>query len=75
MKHAEANRVTISICNRDKGLQIVYTDNGKGIDNGADKSEGMGLYNIRNRVETFGGQLNIENIPKMGIKVMIDIPL
>ncbi|MFH0761041.1 MAG: sensor histidine kinase [Bacteroidota bacterium] len=75
MKHADANRITISIYNRDKGLQIIYTDNGKGFDTGTDKSQGMGLYNIKNRVETFGGQLNIENIPKMGIKFMIDIPL
>ena len=75
IKHAEATRITISIFHHEKVLQTIYTDNGKGFDASLEKSEGMGLYNIKNRVETFGGQLTIENLPKKGIKVIIIIPL
>jgi signal transduction histidine kinase len=75
LKHAQATRITINISIRDKILHIHYTDDGKGFNAGLEKSVGMGLYNIKNRVETFGGQLIIENSPQNGIKVHIEIPL
>lgn len=75
MKHADATRISIRITNKDKVLHILYTDNGKGFVANLEKSEGMGLYNIKNRVETFGGQLTIENLPGKGIKVNMEIPL
>jgi len=39
------------------------------------KTEGMGLYNIKNRIETFGGKLSIDSSLKKGIKVKFEIPL
>jgi signal transduction histidine kinase len=35
----------------------------------------MGLHNIKNRVETFGGKLVIESSLKRGIIVNIEVPL
>jgi signal transduction histidine kinase len=75
VKHSGANRITLDIYSREKLLQIIYTDNGKGFVASPGNSEGMGLYNIKNRVETFGGHLTMENILKLGVKVNMEIPL
>jgi len=75
MKHADASRITIDIRSREKVLYIFYADNGKGFDLKMGKTEGMGLYNIKNRIETFGGKLSIDSSLKKGIKVKFEIPL
>ena len=75
MKHADASKITLDIKNRENVMFISYTDNGKGFEPGPGKKEGMGLYNIKNRVETFGGRLAIESPLNKGIRVNIEIPL
>ena len=75
MKHADASRITIDIKSGEKVLYVFYSDNGQGFDLQLGKTEGMGLYNIKNRVETFGGKLSIESSLKKGIKVNLEIPL
>jgi signal transduction histidine kinase len=75
MKHAGASQINIDIKSTEKVLHVYYSDNGKGFDPSLLRTEGMGLSNIRNRVETFGGKLAIESSPNMGIKVNIEIPL
>jgi signal transduction histidine kinase len=75
MKHAEATRINLDIRRTGESLHIVYSDNGKGIDANSPNREGMGLTNIANRVESFGGHLIIESIPDKGITVQITMPL
>ncbi len=75
MRHADATKITLDITCKDKVLFTCYTDNGKGFDINGSKSEGMGLNNIRNRVETFGGKLVIESSLRNGIEVNIEIPV
>lgn len=75
LKHADATHITFDIKSSDKMLYIFYSDNGKGFDIKQGKTEGMGLYNIKNRVETFGGKLAINSSPDKGIQVNIEFPL
>jgi len=75
MKHAEATDVNLDITAKDKVLYVLYSDNGKGFDTHSEQTGGMGLNNIKNRVETFGGKLSLESSLKKGIKVKIEIPL
>ena len=75
LKHAGATYVTLSVTHRDKSLYVAYTDNGKGFDMTRGKQDGMGLYNIRNRIETFGGRIMLESTPGRGIKVNMELPL
>ncbi len=75
IKHADASRINLYIHHNDKILHIRYTDNGIGFDPTFNKSDGMGLYNMKNRVETLGGRLSIENSPGRGILVIMDVPL
>jgi signal transduction histidine kinase len=75
LKHADATQVTLDIKCTDKILYVFYSDNGKGFNTSLEKTEGMGLYNIKNRVETFGGRLILESSPSKGIQVNIEFPL
>jgi signal transduction histidine kinase len=75
MKHAGATEITLDIINREKVIFLYYSDNGKGFDVNLAKTEGMGLYNIKNRVETFGGKLVLESSADKGIQVYIEFPL
>jgi len=75
MKHAEAGRIGLDIRLSGSHLLIIYSDNGKGFDTASGKTTGMGLHNIRNRVESSGGTLFIESSPHGGILVSITIPV
>jgi len=75
LKHAEATRICLDIGRRDDKLLIRYSDNGIGFTASQGKHVGMGIHNITNRVETFGGTLSIASSPKAGTQVDITIPL
>ncbi len=82
IRHSRASRVTISI-SRDAGtamgdvLRVRVQDNGKGLE-GADASAGkrFGLMGMRERVQAFGGSLDISSGgPGQGVIVEAMIPV
>jgi signal transduction histidine kinase len=75
MKHAEATKIMLGITRKGSVLSVVYSDNGKGFDTNLSKPEGMGLYNIKNRVESFGGTLVIVSSHRKGLMATIELPI
>ncbi len=82
IRHSRASRVTIAI-SRDTGtamgdvLRVRVQDNGKGLE-GADASAGkrFGLMGMRERVQAFGGSLDISSGgPGQGVIVEAMIPV
>ena len=75
LKHANASLVEINIKEEEQKLFIWYMDNGVGFDvkKVLDKSEGMGINNIINRVNFINGKINIES--DLNIGTMIEIIL
>mgnify|MGYP001598850913 CR=1 FL=1 len=74
IKHAEACEVQISVQEKEGYLQLLISDNGKGFDLNQTPG-GVGLTNIRNRVEVFNGTLSIDTEPGKGCAMHISIPL
>jgi signal transduction histidine kinase len=73
IKHAGAKNVNILLEKVDPDIHIVLTDDGKGFS--ADvKSNGIGLANIRNRVESFNGKVSFQSSPGKGCKLDAYIP-
>ncbi|MCT4636788.1 MAG: histidine kinase [Bacteroidales bacterium] len=75
IKHSGASRVFIFIYNDKKRISIKYSDNGIGfnVDYNHYKAGGkMGLRNLRNRVESLGGIMNIESSPRIGVDINIE---
>lgn len=74
LKYAKASKVTIALKTTAKAVELSVTDNGVGFDP-AEKSKGIGLKNIRNRVEFYAGRLKVVSAPGKGCTVEVSIPV
>ena len=72
-RHAAATTCRVSLRRGDAGLFLEVDDDGRGFD--ADvTSWGMGLQNLRERVESLGGLLDVESTPGEGTTVRATFP-
>ena len=65
-KHADARHVSLQLRCSDVGLELQLRDDGRGFDVSEklrQAREGLGLTNMRERIETLGGQFNIQSQP------------
>lgn len=76
MKHAEATEASINITGYDKLLDIIVEDNGKGFDYLTSCKKGIGLENIKKRINDMGGSFEVDsNIKIGGCSIHIEIPI
>jgi len=80
VKHAKAQRVDVSLQKSDKTLKILVRDDGIGFDRskkqtGMDKGGGFGLFNLRDRLDYYGGKFEVEFEPGKGTEVTLIAPL
>ncbi len=61
VKHANASEIMLQCSQEEDRFFITVEDNGKGFDISSHHSKGIGLKNIRNRVDYFHGHLHIES--------------
>jgi signal transduction histidine kinase len=61
IRHSGANRVDIDINRFGNELSIIYSDNGKGFDQGSITNPGIGLKSIYSRVDKLGGSVHIDS--------------
>ncbi|QDH81484.1 histidine kinase [Echinicola soli] len=73
MKHAEPSVIYISLAQKKDSLSITVKDDGKGFDVD-DKSKGMGLHNLKSRIETIGGKLILSSIIGIGTEIKLLLP-
>jgi PAS domain S-box-containing protein len=74
LKHANASKVNIALTEENNNLLLTVTDNGNGFDQSAVK-KGLGITNIFNRAENFGGSSEIISSPGNGCTWNIKIPV
>ncbi|MGN6416725.1 MAG: sensor histidine kinase [Pseudobacter sp.] len=74
IKHAEWSRIDLMLKVESKKIFIVYTDNGQGFEPAYDQKSGIGLANIRERVEKLRGKLDLRNNFPEGYTIEINIP-
>ena len=72
LKHSKADRAEISLYESAKTIALSITDNGNGIKNKS--SQGVGLGNVSNRVESLKGKIQIADEEYSGAKIDIEIP-
>ena len=73
IKHSNANQVNIHLFKNNRKIILIVEDNGKGIS--IDNTKGHGLMNIKSRVNTLDGEVNLEPSPNSGTLATIRIPL
>jgi signal transduction histidine kinase len=71
-KHAAAARVRVAVTAGDGRLRVEVTDDGVG---GADPVRGSGLRGLADRVETFGGTLQVQSATGQGTRLAAEMPL
>jgi two-component system NarL family sensor kinase len=74
IKHAGATTLDISLINDNDGISVTIEDNGKGFSIEQQKEEGMGLSNIRSRIQFLKGTVDIDSSPGNGTLVAIHVP-
>lgn len=74
LKHAAASRLDVSLICMNDELDLMIEDNGNGFDIKT-VQDGIGLKNIRSRVEFLNGKLDINSSPGRGTVIAIYIPL
>lgn len=80
IRHAEAKSVTIALQANDGTVRLEIEDDGHGFDpdiasRDAVERRQLGLLGIRERVERFGGNVQIESAPSKGTRVDVSIPM
>lgn len=74
MKHAEASQVTVMLRKESKKIELVVSDNGKGLPT-QEKSQGFGIRGMQERVESMHGTVEIQSQPGQGTNVQVNIPI
>jgi signal transduction histidine kinase len=73
VRHAGATAILVQCSQNEKTFYITIEDNGKGFQTGTiDVSKGIGLTNVKNRVDYLKGNLEIESSPGAGTTINIE---
>ncbi len=76
IKHANADKVDISVIAENGEIDVTVEDNGVGFDTSlVENAGGMGLKNIKSRIEFLNGELDINSQPGEGCVVAFYIPV
>jgi two-component system sensor histidine kinase UhpB len=74
LKHAKASRAAIGLSRSENNVILLISDNGSGCDILKGKN-GVGIINIKSRVEAYQGQVTILTKPGKGYELKVVLPL
>lgn len=77
-KHSQATMVTVALSRKGKDIFLSVSDNGIGFKLGYSRQpagRGFGLGNMRQRVESVGGSLEVHSTPEAGTTLNVRAPL
>jgi signal transduction histidine kinase len=74
IKHSNCKNINVTLNNANNNLHLSLYDDGKGFDIN-ENSHGIGLKNIKKRIEIIGGKYVFESQQNTGTKLLIEIPL
>ena len=74
IKHSGANMVSVQLLKNANNLVMIVEDNGRGIEPGSG-DEGHGMLNMKSRMNTVNGEVNLEPSPGSGTVATVRVPL
>jgi PAS domain S-box-containing protein len=80
VKHARADRTKVSVRREENRIRISIQDDGVGFDFSkiqfsVNNLSGFGLFSMRERMEYFGGNFDVESKPGRGTRITLIMPL
>jgi len=75
LKHSGASEVRVAVSARGETVQIAIDDNGRGFDAGTARPgrKGNGLDNMRRRMESAGGRVDVASTPGHGTRLSVNL--
>lgn len=76
LKHGQANHVIFKISETQNSIELYYKDDGVGFnpEEITFSKSGMGLWNLKSRIQSFNGHFVINTEPNKGVEINIRIP-
>jgi signal transduction histidine kinase len=75
-KHSGSSRAHIELSVAQDTVGLTVTDSGKGFAPGSlDRSHGLGMASMAERVRGLGGQFRVESLPGCGTRIVATLPL
>ncbi|WP_075351459.1 sensor histidine kinase [Algoriphagus marinus] len=74
LRHAHPKNINIYVTRGKDNILLIVEDDGKGFDP-KKPTTGLGISNLKSRIELFKGKLNIDSTAKGGTSISINIPL
>lgn len=74
LKHSKADEIVIQVMEVENTIQLLYEDNGVGF-NPEDIKAGIGIKNIKSRVDKHSGKIIIDSNKNAGCTIIIEFPL
>lgn len=75
LRHSGASFFVVQIFRNNESVKLLVQDNGIGVDAATlNSNRGLGLVNIKERVETFNGTFSYETQPNHGTEFIIELP-
>lgn len=75
-KHSQATKVEVQLYTIENQLMITVEDNGRGFNiNEASSKKGMGISNIKSRLQSINGEIVFEKSHNSGTLVIIKVPV
>lgn len=75
LKYANATEIKIEVFQNDKNLNLKIADNGKGFDYEKEKNKSFGLQNIKTRIESINGTMNLKTETGQGTVYTIQLKI
>jgi len=75
LKHARASQVRLTIRFAEDLLEVLVEDDGVGLPDPPSRPSGNGIGNLRQRMESIGGQFNLGPAEPTGTRVALRLPL
>lgn len=75
LKHAQASALSLTLKEDKNRIRLLYTDNGTGLHTKGEKTDGLGLKNLKNRAETLQGEWALNSDKGQGMSFSLHFPI
>jgi signal transduction histidine kinase len=73
IKHSQSKEIYIQLISDDEGLNVIVEDYGVGFNIDKLKSKGIGIQNLKTRIEKIGGTYHLESTVGKGTSIIIEL--
>jgi signal transduction histidine kinase len=75
LKHSQAKKAIVQVCQQADLLTITLEDNGVGFNVNSLEKDGMGLKSLRSRIESINGKMEIDSAPGKGVSAYLEFEI